>query len=328
MVVAQRVDGVELGGLLGGQLFAELLLVLERDRLTGGLCGAQLDAQHGEEGEDGVLGLGSLTVVAAGPVLTPGGGVAVLAGLVLGAVTVLAHVVIVTAEPVHIVIGAVKALISVFCIPVAVVGVGAGIIIRTGRLRSGCAVIGHVRAGEVLKRLFRAAPSGAAALRLGDDTLHAAVDLYVLVAIGHDGVRRAVDLDVVIAGEIRLARRLGGVLVLGRDIYVPAEALKAAAQPVRILARGAVVILRRGGAVFRFRFGLFVRGVNRVVGLHAVQPAGEAGLSQGLVDYLPGAGYSLPLGGLAGVKVRVLGQDALKAEIAGISIGIVICQVV
>ena len=37
---------------------------------------------------------------------------------------------------------------------------------------------------------------------------------------------------------------------------------------------------------------------------------------------------SIPLGGLAGIKVRVLGQDALKAEIAGISIGIVICQVV
>ena len=129
-----------------------------------------------------------------------------------------------------------------------------------------------VRRDEFALRRF-AVPARAAPLGLGYNAVQAAlflraVDLDVLVALGELGAR-AVDLDVVVQREVRLAGGLGSVLVLGGDVYPAAEALKAAAQPVGIAHRRAVIVLLR----LRRRFRLGIVGVHRVLGLAAVYAA-------------------------------------------------------
>ena len=149
-----------------------------------------------------------------------------------------------------------------------------------------------------------AAPSCAAAFGLRDNALDASVDLYVLVALRKYRVRRAVYLDIVVAGEVRLSLRLRRVLVGVRGINALPESLETAAQALRIARSRAVIIPYMSVRLrFRLRFRLVVIGVCRIVRLYAVQTAGKLGLSKRFIDYLPGAGKRLALRRLFRVKV-------------------------
>ena len=170
-------------------------------------------------------------------------------------------------------------------------------------------------------RLPGAGPARAAPLRLGDEAPDGAVDLDVLVPLRQWRGGGAVDLYVVVGGEIRLALGLRRALRLGGRLDPAPEALYAPAQAPRIAPRGPLGL--RGIGLRRLRRGRLVRVLGES-GIVVREAARELRLAKGLVDNLLRALSRAALRGQPGVKVRVLREDALEAQL-GIYV-VFLCQ--